>query len=143
MVGVLLDTCVISEVKSRRGLQVVKDAVNALDARQIFLSVVTIGELRKGVELAEPAAFRRRLSTSLDSLEQMYSDQVLPIDMETAHIWGDLTARAKLRGFQVPVTDGLIAATALRHGLTVMTRNTRDFAATGALIFDPWPENGR
>lgn len=65
---------------------------------------------------------------------------MLSIDLETARLWGELTARASADGVQIPVSDGLIAATALRRGLHVLTRNTRHFAATGALVIDPWTE---
>ncbi|MBT9587060.1 PIN domain-containing protein [bacterium] len=66
--------------------------------------------------------------------------RILPIDAEVARHWGNLTAKAQLRGILIPASDGLMAATALRHGLCVVTRNTRHFAASGAQIFDPWEE---
>jgi predicted nucleic acid-binding protein len=60
------------------------------------------------------------------------------LDIETGRVWGELTARAQKKGVIIPATDGLLAATALRHGLHVMTRNTKQFEASGALILDPW-----
>lgn len=73
-------------------------------------------------------------------LEQRFADRILPIDVEVARIWGELTARAQARGGQVAAADGLIAATAIRNGLHVMTRNIRDFEPTGAMLIDPWTD---
>jgi len=71
-------------------------------------------------------------------LEQDYAERILPVDAETARVWGELTAAARARGKTVSVSDGLIAATALRHGLHVMTRNVSDFIDTGAMLINPW-----
>ncbi len=138
MVRVLLDTCVLSEIRRPQGDQRVREYVEALDPDVLFLSVVTIGELAKGIAVLPAGARKRELSIWLTKLEQRYADHILPIDLEAARLWGELTARAQVDGVQVPISDGLIAATALRHGLHVVTRNTRDFAATGAMIIDPW-----
>jgi predicted nucleic acid-binding protein len=134
----LVDTCVISEVRNPRGDQYVRDAFIALNPNHVHLSVVTIGELRKGVELAPAGDFKRVLAESLARIETIHSDRVLPIDRDVAHIWGEITARARLNGYVVSASDGLIAATAIRHGLTVMTRNVKDFEPTGVLLANPW-----
>ncbi|MFI5454549.1 MAG: hypothetical protein ACHRXM_03775 [Isosphaerales bacterium] len=73
-------------------------------------------------------------------LETKFGDRILAIDVETARLWGELTARAQKSGIIIPGIDGLLAATALQHGLHVMTRTTRHFEASGALIIDPWQE---
>ncbi|MDQ3539673.1 MAG: VapC toxin family PIN domain ribonuclease, partial [Chloroflexota bacterium] len=73
-------------------------------------------------------------------LERQFESRILPVDFETGRLWGELTARAQQQGFQIPATGGIIAATGIRHGLHVMTRNTLHFAATGALIVNPWSE---
>lgn len=138
MVGYLLDTCVLSELPRTGGNKYVRDFVAGLDSESIFLSVVTIGELTKGVALLEDSAHKRRLAGWLGGLERQFSEQTLPIDAEIAHRWGVLTALAQAGGHIVPAMDGLIAATALRHGLTVVTRNTKHFAVTGAELIDPW-----
>jgi len=67
-----------------------------------------------------------------------YGERALPLDVETARIWGELTARAQKKGVIIPPADGLLAATALQHGLHVMTRNTKHFESSGALVIDPW-----
>ena len=72
------------------------------------------------------------------ALEAHYADRVLTVNLETAHIWGELTAEAQKLGKIVPTSDGLIAATARRHGLQIMTRNTEHFKAAGVLLLDPW-----
>lgn len=138
MVRVLLDTCVLSELQRPHGASRVRARVEEIDAAHVFLSVVTFGDLIKGIALLEPGARKRQLETWLLGLEQRYGEHLLDIDAETARLWGEITARAQRNGAIVPAADGLIAATALRHGLHVMTRNSRHFAATGVAVIDPW-----
>ena len=76
----------------------------------------------------------------MHALEVNYADRVLVVDLETSHIWGELTAEAQKAGKTVPASDGLIAATARRHGLHVMTRNTEHFKLAGVLLLDPWTD---
>ncbi|MDI3341783.1 MAG: type II toxin-antitoxin system VapC family toxin [Sphaerobacter sp.] len=135
---VLLDTCVLSEVQRPQGNARVRQAVEALEPDQLFLSVITIGEISNGIALLPDGRRRRELAAWLSRLERDAAEQILGIDAETAHIWGEITARAQAAGVIIPASDGLIAATALRHGLHLMTRNTRHLAASGALIIDPW-----
>ena len=71
-------------------------------------------------------------------LERVYADRLLPVDLETGRIWGQLTAAAQRKGRTVPAGDGLIAATAQRHGLHVITRNVDDFKETGVTLINPW-----
>ena len=130
----------VSELARPRGEQRVKDRVAALRGSDLFLSVITIGEIAKGVALLPPGDRRDGFSDFLLGLEQNYSSRILSIDSDTAHIWGEVTATARQRGKTVAVSDGLIAATALRHGLHVMTRNVSDFADTGALLVNPWAD---
>lgn len=139
---VLLDTCVLSEIRRKQGDARVRKEVSALPAESLFLSVLTIGELTKGIELLVAGDHQSTLRNWLLTLEQDYADHILDIDTETARIWGELTATAQARGRTIPVSDGLIAATAVRHGLHVMTRNVADFVATGAMLLDPWQGGG-
>lgn len=138
---VLLDTCVVSEVVRPAGAQRVKDRVAELDKTATFLSVVTAGELARGVALLTPGKKREGYRAGLMRLEREYGDRILPIDLETARIWGEIDARCQQHGRRLPALDGLIAATAIRHGLHVVTRNVRDFEATGALLIDPWEDD--
>ena len=138
MVSVLLDTCVISELRRTDGDSRVHQHMAELDSNNLFLSVITLGELTKGIALLPEGRRRQELALWLLGLEEQFAEQILPVDRDVARAWGEITARARMQGIQIPASDGLVAATALRRGLHVMTRNTRHFAATGALIIDPW-----
>ena len=109
--------------------------LSAADATGLFVSVLTLGELRKGV-----AAKRRtdpiaadQLGAWVDGIETSFADRLLPIDAATARRWGELSA-----GRTLPVIDSLIAATAISLDLTFVTRNTRDVESTGVRLVDPW-----
>ena len=138
---VLLDTCVLSELRRPKGHAGVRRAVEALADESLFVSVVSIGEIVKGISLIRESQRRHALQAWLQILERHYADRLLPIDLETSRIWGELTAAALKAGRTVPGTDGLIAATARRHGLHVMTRNTADFEITGVLLLNPWADD--
>ncbi|MDR3674860.1 MAG: type II toxin-antitoxin system VapC family toxin [Acidobacteriota bacterium] len=135
---VLLDTCVLSELRHPKGHDGVRQAVDALNEEDLFVSVITIGEILKGISLLRESPKKRTLATWVETLERDYADRLLPINLEICRLWGELAATAQKAGRVVPATDGLIAATALRHGLRVMTRNTADFEPTGVLIINPW-----
>jgi len=137
---VLLDTCVLSELRRPKGHPGVRRAVDALDSDSLFLSVISVGEIAKGISLLNESKKKQDLLAWLQALEGHYADQILTIDLETSHTWGELTAAAQQAGKTIPATDGLIAATARRHGLHVMTRNTEHFAPTGVLLVNPWSE---
>jgi hypothetical protein len=135
---VLLDTCVLSELRHPKGHEGVRQAVDALNEEDLFVSVITIGEILKGISLLRESPKKRALATWVETLERDYADRLLPINLEICRLWGELTATAQKAGHVVPATDGLIAATALHHGLRVMTRNTADFEPTGVLVVNPW-----
>ncbi len=135
----LLDTCVLSELRRPNANADVRRAVEAFDSDSLFISVLSIGEIAKGVALLPDGRRKRALHTWLHSLERFYGDHLLPVDLEISRIWGELSAAAQQSGRTVPVSDGLIAATARRHGLHVITRNTGDFERTGVMLMNPWP----
>ncbi|HLN33195.1 MAG TPA: type II toxin-antitoxin system VapC family toxin [Gemmataceae bacterium] len=135
---VLLDTCILTELRKPDGAASVNAFVSALPSASLFLSVITIGEITKGVALLPDGAKKRSLSRWLVGLSTQFRERVLVVDQETAEIWGELTASARKKGDNVPAADGLIAATSLRHGLHVVTRNTGDFASTGVMVINPW-----
>jgi predicted nucleic acid-binding protein len=139
---VLLDTCVLSELRRPKCNKVVRQAVESLDDESLFVSVISIGEIAKGIALLRDGDNKRALQTWLQGIERNYADRILPIDLETTRIWGQITATAQKAGRQIPASDGLIAATARRHGLHVMTRNTADFESTGVLVLNPWTSPG-
>jgi hypothetical protein len=134
---ILVDTCVISEVQHARGDPRVKAAFAALSPEQVFFSVITVGELTAGIATLEGAR-RQTLQDWLDGLRTGFADRILGIDAATAQLWGELTAARRQAGKTLPASDGLIAATARQHGLSVMTRNVRDFEGCGVELVNPW-----
>lgn len=133
--GYLLDTNVISETRKSRPDSGVIAFLSAAEAAGLFLSVLTLGQLRKGVaakRVTDPVA-ADRLGAWVDGIETTFADRVLPVDTATARRWGELSASRSLS-----VIDTLIAATAIRRGLTLVTRNTRDVESTGVPLIDPW-----
>ena len=137
----LIDTCVLSEVQRKQGNPRVRERFEALAAEDIFLSVLTLGELKKGIDKLKVSARKRSLSDWLGRIVLTSKDRILELDLETAIIWGEITAKGERKGRPVPAIDGLIAATALRHGLHLMTRNVADFEATGVMLINPWSDN--
>jgi len=139
--GFLLDTNVISELVKPRREPKVASWIESTDERLLFLSVLTLGEIRKGIAVLPDAPRRVRLEAWLDSdLAVRFTDRILPVDQEVADRWGRLVAQASANGVDLPVIDGLLAASALHHDLTLVTRNTKDVAATGVSLFNPWAE---
>ncbi len=119
----------------------VKRAVTDLANEELYISAISIGEIIKGIALLDASRRKRELSSWVCKLEQNYADRLLPIDLEVVQIWGEMTAEAQKQGITIPVCDGLIASTARRHGLHLMTRNTDDFKATGVILINPWEKN--
>lgn len=134
----LLDTCVISELSRPAPEPRVLAALRRIAEPDLFLSVVTLGELVRGISLLPEGRRQGDLAAWLAELRSSFSGRLLPVDAETAEIWGRISAEARRAGRTVGAPDGLIAATAIRHGLHVFTRNTSDFAPTGAMLHDPW-----
>jgi len=135
MSGFLLDTNVVSETRKALASAGVVDFLAQVDPAALFLSVLTLGELRKGVAAKrriDPAA-AHAIGVWVDGIERRFADRLLPVDAATARQWGELSSVRTL-----PVIDALIAATAIRHGLTLVTRNTRDVEGTGVPLFNPW-----
>ncbi len=122
---VLLDTCVLSELRKDHCHSNVRDTIAEISDSHLFTSVITIGEITKGIHLLADSQRKRVLNNWLHTIERSYSDRILPIDLEIVRIWGEFTAQAQKAGKTVAASDGLIAATACRHGLHVMTRNHR------------------
>jgi len=137
--GFLLDTNVISELIRPRPDPRVPKWVNSTDADLLFLSVLSLGEIRKGIAAMTDAIRKTRLETWTNRvLIPNFEDRILPVDQAIAERWGEITGTLALRGAPLPVIDGLLAATALQHNLTVVTRNTRHVQLTGASVLDPW-----
>ena len=139
MSGFLLDTNVISELVRPKAEARVAAWIEATDETLFYLSVLTLGEIRKGILMLRDASRRVALSAWLDSdLALRFAGRILPIDRAVADRWGQLTAREDAINSPVPVIDGLLAATALEYNLTFVTRNTKDVIRTGVSLFNPW-----
>lgn len=139
MSGFLLDTNVISELVKPRPEPKVVSWIEGIDEGLLYLSVLTLGEIRKGVAALPQSARRTALEAWLESdLRLRFSNRILPIDEQVADRWGSLAGLAQKDGHSTPVIDGLLAATAIHHNLTLVTRNTGDTAATGVAVFNPW-----
>lgn len=134
---ILIDTCILAELRKPKGSHSIRIALAPFDDEDLFLSVLTIGEIAKGIALLPESRKKHELITWITGLEQQFSERILPINRNISLMWGELTARAKTEGIIIPACDGLIAATALYHGLHIMTRNIRHFKPTGAFIIDP------
>ncbi|MBZ5726086.1 MAG: type II toxin-antitoxin system VapC family toxin [Acidobacteriia bacterium] len=136
----LVDTNVLSEFSRRGGPeQRVKNWLKAAPPASLYTSVLTIAEIRRGIELLPPGKRRAELELWLETeLLPSFDTNLLPVTRAVADRWAVLSARAQERGTPLAVIDGLIAATALEHELVLVTRNVRDFADLGVSIFNPW-----
>jgi predicted nucleic acid-binding protein len=139
MSGFLLDTNCISELVSAKPDPRVVDWTDAVDERMLHLSVLTIGEIRKGIGGLAQGRRRTRLETWVEmALKARFAERIVPIDVAIAERWGLLSAEAKRQGRALSIIDGLSAATALHHNLTIVSRNSRDFAGTRVAVLNPW-----
>ena len=139
MTGFLLDTNVISELVKPKPDDRVRRWIEETDESILFLTVLTLGEIRKGVERLRSGRRRGRLESWLQvDLPSRFQDRILPIDAAIADRWGRISAIATAKGKPVPVIDGLLAATAIHHNLTLATRNSADVSGTGVTTLNPW-----
>jgi toxin FitB len=142
--GFLLDTNVVSELIRPRPDAHVLRWVEETDESILFLSVLTLGEIRKGIEGVRSASRRGRLESWLQvDLRSRFQDRILPVLEAIADRWGAISAVAAGKGKPVPVIGGLLAATALHHNLTLVTRNSSDVAGTGVPTLSPWSSEAR
>jgi predicted nucleic acid-binding protein len=139
MSGFLLDTNCISEVVRSRPDKNVSTWMEAADESLLFLSVLTLGEIRKGIASLPQSRRRTQLEGWLEvELQSRFSGRILPIDAAVADRWGLLAAESKRHGVALSAVDGLLAATAIHHNLTLVSRNVADFADTRVSILNPW-----
>ncbi len=132
----LLDTNVLSELCRKTPDAGVVEWFSRRPASTLYLSVLTLGELRKGIEGVAEAERRMALTDWLETdLPGFFAGRILPIDVQVADRWGRLVAAA---GRPLPAIDSLLGATAAQHGLSMVTRNARDFADLGLDVINPW-----
>ena len=142
MSGFLLDTNVISELVKPRPDTNVTAWIENTDESLLYLSVLTFGEIRRGIAALPQSRRRVSLEAWVDKdLRLRFEGRVLDVDQEVADRWGLLTATARNSGIVLPVIDGLLAATALEHNLTLVTRDTGQIPTMGIAVFNPWEKN--
>jgi|TARA_R100000093_G_C1918345_1_gene64963 hypothetical protein len=135
----LLDTCVLSEVVKPEPNPGVTAWLDATDEYVLHLSVLTLGEIQKGVSGLASGQRKQSLQSWLDrDLRHRFSGRILPVSEDTATEWGLLSGEAKQNGVSAPVIDTLLAATAREHNLVLVTRNTRDFEPFSLHLLNPW-----
>nr|AGC72835.1 plasmid stability protein [uncultured bacterium A1Q1_fos_1246] len=135
----LLDTNVISELVAEQPSQKVVEWIDTLTDERIYLSAITIGELKKGIEKL-PASQRKELLREwlTEELLIRFAGRILSIDTAVMLTWGQLTATLEQRGRKLPAMNSLIVALALQGGFTLVTRNAADFRDTGVTVLNPW-----
>jgi len=135
-VSYLLDTNVLSELVRAKPEPAVVAWFDSVPDDSLYISVLTIGEIRKGVELVSDANRKEKLRVWLEhTLPDWFEERMLPVDEAVAEQWGRMLADVNR---PVPVIDSLLAATALHHDLRMVTRNTQDFRFSGLEVVDPW-----
>ena len=134
----LLDTCVFAEFSNRDPRQKIIDWVETQLPESLYMSVLTAGEIAKGIEKMPISKRRTGVEAVLESILVRFGPRVLPVTLEISRRWGRLTGEMENVGRPLPVIDSVIAATALHHDLTIITRNDADFAPTGAPVLNIW-----
>jgi hypothetical protein len=138
-VSFLLDTNVVSETMRKRPSAVVLDWVAAQVTESVFISAVTLGELRRGALLLGEGKKRNALLLWIETgIKADFAGRILPVDIAVMERWAELQIATQKAGRRLPLMDSLLAATALAHGLTLATRNLADFQAAGVPLLDPW-----
>ena len=138
MRGLLLDTNVLSEMGSKRPDIAVMRWLSKVDPVDFYTSTIVIGEIIYGVTRIPDSPRKERLNLWLEHIEIKFDGRILSFDEESARIWGILKAQLESLGLARPLIDLQIAATALRHGLPVVTRNTKHFEGLGLVVINPW-----
>lgn len=135
----LLDTNVISELIAKHPNERVIQWLDHLDPASIYLSVITVGELRKGIEKLSDSSRKDELQNWLtDELLVRFRDRILVLDLDVMLVWGELVGRLERIGRPLGAIDSLIAALALVHSCSLVTRNEADFKDTGLNVTNPW-----
>ena len=135
----LLDTCVISELIKPGENNKIVEWIQSKDEDSLFISVLTIGEIQKGISKLPDSRRKESLRTWVDNdLKKRFSGRILEISEKIATTWGEIQANSEKDGKKMPVIDSLIAATAIKNNLTVVTRNVKDIENSGCRSINPW-----
>ena len=139
MSGFLLDTNIPSELTRQQSAPQLERWLDQANDEDLYFSVISLGEILKGITILPVSKRRDGLEEWLDSkLRPWFEGRILPVTAPIAERWGVLSGGCRLQGKQIKVADGLIVATALHHKLTIVTRNVKDFAGLGAAVLNPW-----
>lgn len=134
----LLDTCVIAEYqKPAPDVKVMSWLVSQIE-ESLYLSVLTIGEIEKGIARLPVSKRKNNLEAFLENLIARFDRRIIDLDTATLRRWGRLTGNLEKKGRVLPIIDSFLAATALEYDLTIITRNTADFTGTGARVLNVW-----
>ncbi len=135
----LLDTCVISEVIKPEPSKKVMLWLRKHNEETFYISVLTLGEIHKGIEKSADAKRKQKLHLWVEyDLRERFRKRILPIDSQVAMIWGQVQGKTEIEGRAMPTIDGLIAATGLSYNLVVVTRNLSDMEPSGVALYNPW-----
>ena len=135
----LLDTCVISEIIKLKPSKNVISWLEKQDESNLFLSVLSFGEIEKGIEKASDEVRKKKLRLWVEEdLKQRFEGRILPIDLQVSTQWGVLQGKSEKAGKPMPAIDGLIAVSGLVNNCIVVTRNTSDMEQSTAELFNPW-----
>lgn len=135
----LLDTCVISEVIKKKPNENVLAWLQAQDEASLYLSILTFGEIEKGIEKSADQNRKAKLKLWVeDDLKQRFAGRIIPIDMNVVTQWGSIQGLAELAGRVMPTMDGLIAVSGVANNCIVVTRNLSDMEQSMAELFNPW-----
>ncbi len=136
----LLDTCVISEPKQKQPNERVLQWLDSQDESKLYLSVLTIGEIRKGITRLESSKKKAELEKELEKLRTRFSRRILSLSEKTFLVWGKMYGEFEKRGISRPSFDSLLEATALEHDLIFVTRNVKNFQDSSVTILNPWAD---
>ena len=134
----LLDTNALSEILKKEPNEGVVRWFGSTDEETLFISVFSIGEIQKGISKLRPSRRKNELQSWFDQTIIRFSDRLIPFGLKSSRIWGGIVADLELHGRVLPIFDSLIAATALEHSLTVVTRNIEDFEPAGVDLLNIW-----
>ncbi len=137
----LLDTCIISELVKKNPSPKVMDWTSKSDESTLFISVLTFGEIHKGIEKIPQSKKKHKLHNWVNhDLLERFKNRIISFDLQIATVWGKIQAHSETIGKAMPTIDGQIAATGICYGLTVVTRNTSDMEISGVTLLNPWEE---
>lgn len=136
----LLDTNVVSETERKLPERKVVDWLSIVDSQNVYLSVLTIGEIKKGVTKLASGKRKAHIQNWLEDVRKHFGGRILPITEQTFLVWGKMIAEYERKGIVRPVLDSLLEATAVEHDLILVTRNIRNFKESSVTILNPWED---